>query len=90
MVDESADHVPLRVTVSGRRTSAISVNIKIFVSSKFQPKAGTCVLCAYIIHSYVLRLVVRIYVNPNFLWSYVCTSHMATKAFTRHHLSVQN
>ena len=40
MVDESAGYVTLRVTVSGRRVSAISVNVKVFVSSKFQPKAG--------------------------------------------------
>lgn len=40
VVDESAGYVTLRVTVSGHRVSAISINVKVFVSSKFQPKAG--------------------------------------------------
>ena len=40
VVDESAGYVTLRVTVSGYRVSAISVNVKVFVSSEFQPKAG--------------------------------------------------
>jgi len=39
-VDESASHAILKVTVSGYRSYAISVNYKIFVSSKFQSKAG--------------------------------------------------
>ena len=41
MVDESADYALLKVTVSGYRRFAISVDVKIFVSSRFQPKAGT-------------------------------------------------
>ena len=40
VVDESAGYAALRVTVSGSRVSAISVNVKVFVSSGFQPKAG--------------------------------------------------
>ena len=40
MVDESADYTILKVTVDGFRTSPISVNVKIFVSSVFQPEAG--------------------------------------------------
>ena len=41
MVDESADYALLKVTVSGHRTFPISMDAKIFVSSRFQPKAGT-------------------------------------------------
>ena len=51
MVDESADYALLRVTVSGHRTFAITVNAKIFVSSKFQPRAGKHNIC---IHMHVL------------------------------------
>ena len=40
VVDESAGYVVLKVTVSGYRDIPISVNVKIFVSSKFQPAAG--------------------------------------------------
>ena len=39
IVDESAGYVTLKVIVS-KKTIPISVNVKIFVSSKFQPKAG--------------------------------------------------
>ena len=39
--DESAGYALLKVTVSGHRTSPVSVNAKVFVSSSFQPKAGT-------------------------------------------------
>ena len=53
MVDESADYLPLRVTVSGRRTSAISVNVTVFVSSKFQPKAGTYAYTYVHIHIHI-------------------------------------
>ena len=41
VVDESADYALLKVTVSGHRTFPISVDAKTFVSSRFQPKAGT-------------------------------------------------
>ena len=41
IVDESAGYVTLKVTVSGYRVSAISVNVKVFVSSEFRPKAGS-------------------------------------------------
>jgi len=40
MVDESAGHVILKVTVNGHRSFPISVNLKVFTSSKFQPRAG--------------------------------------------------
>ena len=66
MVDESAGYAILKVTVDGFRTSPISVNVKIFVSSVFHPKAGTyvaiyhiimyiCVYCQhYLIHSCIV------------------------------------
>ena len=38
--DESAGYALLKVTVSGHRTSPMSVNAKVFVSSSFQPKEG--------------------------------------------------
>ena len=41
--DESAGYALLKVTVSGHRTFPVSVNVKVFVSSNFQPKAGTYV-----------------------------------------------
>ena len=41
MVDESADYALLKVTISDYRTFAISVDAKIFLSSRFQTKAGT-------------------------------------------------
>ena len=41
MVDESDGYALLKVTVSGYRTFAISVDAKIFLSSRFQPKAGS-------------------------------------------------
>lgn len=49
MVDESAGYAILKVTVNGYRASPISLNVKIFVSNKFQPKAGKY-------HNYVVML----------------------------------
>ena len=40
VVDESAGYAVLKVTVSGYRKIPISVNVKIFVSSEFQPAPG--------------------------------------------------
>ena len=57
MVDESASYVILKVMVNGFRASPISVIVKIFVSTEFQPKAGTYVaniitkLCTYIVNT---------------------------------------
>ena len=41
VVDESASYAILKVTVNGLRASSISVNVKVFVSNEFQPKAGS-------------------------------------------------
>ena len=49
MVDETAGYALLKVTVSGHRTFAISVNAKIFVSSKFKPRAGKHNMCALVL-----------------------------------------
>ena len=38
--DESDGYALIAVTVSGRRSSPISVNVIIFVSSTLKPKAG--------------------------------------------------
>ena len=40
IVDESASYAILKVTVNGFRAFPISVNVKIFVSTEVQPKAG--------------------------------------------------
>lgn len=40
VVDESARYAKVEVTVSGHRSSPISVNVRIFVSDKFDPRAG--------------------------------------------------
>jgi len=39
-VDESAGHAILKVAVSGYRTFPFLLSYKVFVSSRFQPKAG--------------------------------------------------
>ena len=52
MVDESDGYALLKVTVSGYRTFAISVDAEIFLSSRFQPKAGSYInICISYVHS---------------------------------------
>ena len=40
MVDESAGYATVKVMVNGFRALPISVEVKIFLSNKFQPKTG--------------------------------------------------
>ena len=40
VVYESAGYAKVEVTVSGHRSFPISVNVRIFVSDKFEPRAG--------------------------------------------------
>ena len=40
--DESDGYAVIKVIVSGRRSSPISVNVTTFVSSTLKPKAGKC------------------------------------------------